>query len=143
MLLSTLCFQARRTVPQRLEANSSLGDSTTSVPLDDGSCYVTYLLDWSMATFITAPFRQGAPHVSSGKKPTQGFVIEGATKRCLWFSGVHNLAPENVGKTIARSCSPTSLYGFPFLRDLGTRAALHCIALHCPARSALSKPWPL
>ena len=130
MPLSTLYSQARRTVPQILEADSPLRDPTIPVPLDDSLCYVAYLLDSSMAVFIAAPFRQGAPHISPGKKPTKRFVIEGATQQYRPFSDVHNLAPENTSAAIVRSCRPTSLYGVPFKGDIGSSTTLHCIALH-------------
>ena len=143
MLLSTLYSQARRTVPQILEADSPLRDPTISVPLDDILCYVAYLLDSSMAALIAAPYRQGAPHILSGKKPTKRSVIEGATQRCCPFSGVHNLASESTSKIIARSCRPASLCWVSFLGGIGTFFASHCITLHCTTlRCSLSVVIP-
>lgn len=131
MLLSTLYSQARRTVSQSLEADSPFRDPTTPATLEDILCYVPYLLDFLVAASIAAPYRQGAPHILSGKKPTKKFFIEETTQRSRSFSGVFSLAPERTSKTIARSCRPTSLCGVSFQGGIGTFVALHCTALRC------------
>lgn len=109
---------------QRLDADSPLREPTISVILDDVPCYLAYLLDLPMAAFIAVPFRHGVSHTLSGKKLTKVLLVEEATKGCIPISGVLNFAPDSTSKTFARSA------GVPSLRNIGSSAALHCIALH-------------
>ncbi len=123
---STLCSQARRTAPQRLEANW----------IPRGSQNYFSIGSHLMLRHLPAGFADGRFHRHtfssscstrnlSGKWPTGGFVIAGATTLCYLNIKVHDLPCESTSKTVTRSCRPTTLYGIPIPGNIGT-FVLYC-----------------
>ncbi len=135
---STLCSQARRTAPQRLEA--------CWIPRRSQNYFS--IGSHLMLRHLPAGFADGRFHRHtfssscstrnlSGEWSTGGFVIAGTTTLCYPNKRVYDLPCESISKTVTSWCRPTTLYGIPIPGYIGT------FLLHCAARPTLPSTLPL